>query len=285
MQKLPPEKRLELAKRIKDAPKLKRLSELVGPMKRVMFAEQRKQSEHARDEVYSVEQGADLSRVLPSELVYFKHPRLKRLFYRNFAEEALLQYELKGTDKLGMGGIVCAIDNSGSMAGDNEIWAKAVALSLMHLARQQDRAFKGIHFGSSTELAEFDFLKPEDFSMERIFEFAELFFGGGTDFYTPLAAAVKHLRAEFDAEGVIHGDILLITDGDAPVTDEFLKELHADAERMGFQIFGVLIGKMSGYSRGRETLEKICQGKVVDVKDLTGPEDVRAVFGQIHSFG
>lgn len=282
MQKLPAEKRLELAKKIKDAPKLKRLSELVGPMKRVMFAEQRKQSEHARDEVYSVEKGADMSRVLASQLVYFKHPRLKKFFYRKLAERALLQYELKGTDKLGMGGIVAAIDNSGSMAGDKEIWAKAVALSLMHLARQQDRSFKGIHFGSAREFKEFDFLKPEDFTMEKIFEFAEYFYGGGTDFYTPLAAAVKHLREEFERDGVIHGDILLITDGDAAMSDEFLKELHADAEKLGFQIFGVLIGN-SGW--GRQTLEKICKGKVVDVRDLTGPEDIRSVFGQIHSFG
>jgi uncharacterized protein with von Willebrand factor type A (vWA) domain len=284
MQKLDAQKRLELAKRIKNAPKLKRLSELVGPMKRVMFAEQRKQSEHARDEIFNVEKGADLSRVLPSMLMYFKHPRLKRLFYRKLAERSLLQYELKGTDKLGMGGIVCAIDNSGSMAGDNEIWAKAVALSLMHLARSQDRSFKGIHFGSANEFKEFDFLKPEDFSMERIFEFAELFFGGGTDFYTPLAAAVKHLRGEYDATGVIHGDILLITDGDAPMDDKFLKDLHEEQEKLGFQIFGVLIGKQSGYSRGRDTLERICQGKVVDVRSLTGPDDVRDVFGQIHSF-
>lgn len=282
MQKLPAEKRLELAKKIKNAPKLKRLSELVGPMKRVMFAEQRKQSEHARDEVYSVEKGADMSRVLASQLVYFKHPKLKRLFYRKLAEKSLLQYELKGTDKLGMGGIVCAIDNSGSMSGDKEIWAKAVALSLMHLARQQDRTFKGIHFGSAGEFKEFDFLKPEDFSMEKIFEFAEYFYGGGTDFYTPLACAVKHLRAEYEAEGVVHGDILLITDGDAPMNDEFLKELHDDAEKLGFQIFGVLIGQ-SGW--GRDTLNKICKGKMVTVKDLTGPEDVRTVFGQIHSFG
>lgn len=282
MQKLPAEKRLELAKKIKNAPKLKRLSELVGPMKRVMFAEQRKQSDHARDEVYSVEKGADISRVLASQLMYFKHPRLKRLFYRKLAERSLLQYELKGTDKLGMGGIVCAIDNSGSMSGDKEIWAKAVALSLMHLARQQDRTFKGIHFGSANEFKEFDFLKPEDFSMEKIFEFAEYFYGGGTDFYTPLACAVKHLRAEYEAEGVVHGDILLITDGDAPMNDEFLKELHDDAEKLGFQIFGVLIGS-SGW--GRATLEKICKGKMVTVKDLTGPEDVRSVFGQIHSFG
>lgn len=284
MQELDAQKRLELAKKIKNAPKLKRLSELVGPMKRVMFAEQRKQSEHARDEIFNVEKGADLSRVLPSMLMYFKHPRLKRLFYRKLAEHSLLQYELKGTDKLGMGGIVCAIDNSGSMAGDNEIWAKAVALSLMHLARSQDRSFKGIHFGSANEFKEFDFLKPEDFSMERIFEFAELFFGGGTDFYTPLAAAVKHLRGEYDATGMIHGDILLITDGDAAMSDEFLKDLHEEQEKLGFQIFGVLIGKQSGYSRGRDTLEKICQGKVVDVRSLTGPDDVRDVFGQIHSF-
>ncbi len=284
MQKMPAEKRLELAKRIKDAPKLRRLAELVGPMKRVMFAEQRKQSDHARDEIFNVEKGNDLSRVLPSMLVYFKHPTLKRLFQRNFAEKSLLQYELRGTDKLGLGGIVCAVDNSGSMSGDREIWAKAVALSLMHLARQQDRSFKGIHFGSKNHIREYDFLKPEDFTMEKIFEYAEYFEGGGTDFHTPLAAAVKHLREEFDATGVVHGDILLITDGDAPMDDKFLEDLHKEQERLGFQIFGVLIGSMSGGSYGRATLERICKGKVVDVKSLAGPEDVRSVFGQIHSF-
>lgn len=281
LQKLPADKRLELAKKIKNAPKLKRLSELVGPMKRVMFAEQRKQSDHARDEIFNVEKGADLSRVLPSMLMYFKHPRLKRLFYRKYAERSLLQYELKGTDKLGMGGIVCAIDNSGSMSGDKEIWAKAVGLSLLHLARQQDRTFKGIHFGSKNEYKEFDFQKPEDFTMERIFEYAEYFYGGGTDLETPLAVGVKHLREEFDKEGVLRGDIIMISDGDGAVSEKFMDDVAKESEILGFQIFGVLIGSSQ---HGLKEMERICSGKVVPVFNLTSPDDVRSVFGKIHSF-
>lgn len=281
LQKLPPEQRLDLAKRIKSRPKLLRLAQLVGPMKRTMFGEQRKKADHARDEIFNVEKGDDLGRLLPQALLNFHHPKLRRLFVRDLAEQSLLQYEMKGEDKMGLGGIVCAIDNSGSMNGDREIWAKAVGLSLLHLAKEQKRAFKGIHFGSRTEIAEFDFFKPEDFGMTKICEFAEMFFGGGTDFMAPLDVAVKQLRAEFDRDGKIKGDIVFITDGDAKVSDPWLAQFKAEKEALGFQCFGVLIGA-SGWTN-TDTIEKICDGKVVTVKSLTSPDDVRDIFGQIHS--
>lgn len=282
LQRLPADQRLNLAKRIKDAPKLKRLSQLVGPMKRVMFGEQRKQAEHAQDEIFNVEKGDDLRRLLPMELVFMHHPKLRRLFYRDLSEAALLQYELKGTEKIGLGGIICAIDNSGSMAGDREIWAKAVGLSLLHLAKAQKRSFKGIHFGSASEIKAFDFVKPEDFSLDQIFAFAELFFGGGTDFQVPLTLAVKHLREEFNKYGKIRGDIVFITDGYCNVSDKWFEDFKTEQEALGFQVFGVLVGS-DAYSRS-DVLDRICDGKIVTIKNLTSPDDVRDVFGQIHSF-
>lgn len=282
VQRLSADKRLDLAKKIKDRPKLKRLSQLVGPMKRVMFGEIRKKAEHARDEVFNVEKGDDVGRLVPQELVYLHHPKLKKLFYRNLADQALLQYELKGQERLGLGGIVCAIDNSGSMAGDREIWAKAVGLSLLHLAKQQKRSFKGIHFGSAREIQEFDFVKPEDFSIERIFEFAELFFNGGTDFQVPLTAAVKHLRGEFTRTGKVKGDVVFITDGYCGVSEAWFEGFKKEQAELGFQVFGVLIGS-EAWSR-TDVLDRICDGKIVTIKNLTSPDDVRDVFGKLNTF-
>ena len=124
-------------------------------------------------------------------------------------------------------------------------------------------------------------MKPEDFTMEKIFDYAEYFQGGGTCLETPLAVAVKHLREEFDATGVLRGDIVMISDGDGSVSEQFMDDIQKEMDVLGFQIFGVLIGS-STY--GLKEMERICSGKVVKVKDLTGPEDLRDVFGRIHSF-
>lgn len=280
--RLPAEKRLELAKRIKDQPKLKRLAELIGPMKRVAFGEQRKKVDHAREEVHDVEKGDDLAHLLPEELMTLHHPKLKRLFYRNLAERELLQYELKGEDKVGLGGIICEIDSSGSMSGNPEIWAKAVGISLLHVAKQQKRSFLGVHFGSAHEIAEYVFEKPEDYTSEKIFDFAEFFFGGGTDFQVPLTRAVKHLREEYDKSKKVKGDIVFITDGTCSVSDSWLEDFKREQEDLGFQVFGVVIGG-GGYYNNNDVLEKICDGKVVTIKSLTSPDDVRDIFGRLHS--
>lgn len=283
--RLSAEKRLEMAKKIKDRPKLKKLAKLVGPMKRVMFGEQRKKAEHARDEVYDVELGDDLSRLLPLEFAHFHHPKLKKLFIRDLAEQNLMQYSLRGTERLGLGGIICAIDNSMSMAGDREIWGKAVGLSLLHLAKVQKRAFKGIHFASAGQCKEFDFdfTKSGPDEVQRIFDFAEEFFGGGTDFQVPLTAAVKLLREEFTKYGKVKGDIVFITDGECGVSDAWFEDFKAAQAEMNFQVFGVLVGATYGGGPG-SVLHRICDGKVVTVRDLTSPNDVRDVFSNINSF-
>lgn len=283
MQRLNARERLDLAKRIKDSDTLKELTKLIGPMKRVMFGQQRKQPTHAREEIYSVEQGDDISRLIPDMFVNLHHPKLKRVFQSDLADRTLLQYALRGTEKLGMGGIIACLDNSGSMAGNRELWGKAVALSLLHLARTQKRSFRGIHFSyAHAEMKQWVFDKPEDYTAERLFDYAETFLRGGTDFQTPLTEAVRHLREEYDRLGAVHGDIVFITDGECDVTDPWLASFKAEQEILGFQVFGLLVGPHAwGH---HDVMDRICDGRVVTVKDLVSPDDVRDVFSQIHSF-
>ena len=88
--------------------------------------------------------------------------------------------------------IVC-LDGSSSMAGEKEIWSKAVALTLLEIARRQRRLFRFVCFSSAdTPLFTLD-LNPRDHHLvreDRALDVAEYFPGGGTDFETPLDAAL-----------------------------------------------------------------------------------------------
>jgi uncharacterized protein with von Willebrand factor type A (vWA) domain len=276
LQRLPHKERMELAKRLNN-PRLKKIAELFGPMKRLMFTEQRRRVNHAIEEVYDLELGNMLERVLPQEFAKLSHPLRKYEFYKDYAEHRLPQYKMRGQEKVGKGPIIFCEDGSGSMAGDRELWAKAVGLCLLHLARQQKRRFRVIHFGSAHEIWQADFAKPEDFTVEKIIDFAEFFYGGGTDFMRPLSVALDHLREEHELTGSVKSDVVFATDGACGVQDSWLEDFKKEQERLAFTVWGVTIG---GHP-GDEPLKTICDGKVIGVKDLHGGEDIRGVFGGI----
>ena len=135
--------------------------------------------------------------------------------------------------------IVC-LDGSGSMAGEKEMWSKAVALTLLEIARRQRRLFRFICFSSAeTPLFTLD-LNPRDrheVQVDRALDVAEYFPGGGTDFETPLSAALECLRAA----RYRRGDIVLITDGECQVSPDWLARFKAEKERLQFSLYSVLI--------------------------------------------
>ena len=61
--------------------------------------------------------------------------------------------------------------------------------------------------------------------------------GGGTDFETPLSAALGCLRAA----RYRRGDVVLITDGECRVGPEWLAGFKAEKARLGFALYSVLI--------------------------------------------
>lgn len=280
--RLSAEKRLDLARRMNND-RFKRMAELFGPMERLMHAEQRRKVNDIPEEVYDVGVGNDLERLLPAEYGKLAHPLRKLEFYKDFTEGKLLQYEMRGHDVVARGGIVCCIDNSGSMAGDRELWAKAIGLCLLHLSREQKRNFYGIHFGSYSELLEFDFEK-EGYDVDRIIEFAEFFFNGGTNFDHPLTVALDKLVAEYNAKGAIDADIVFITDGQCGVQPDWLENFVSECKRIDATVWGILIDDPrwnDGLNKQMEPLHTICQGKVATVKDILSGKDISEMFGTV----
>lgn len=274
LQRMPHEERILLAQRIMRSKKLKELADKVGRFVRLAFGEQARKIVHGVDEVHDVVMGADIQHVLPSELALLAEPETKMLFYKRFVEQELLQYELRGSEKVARGAIICMVDNSGSMGGDREIWAKGVALALLNIANKQNRDFYGIHFSSSYDpLKEWYFPRGKG-QVNDVLDFAEYFYGGGTDFQKPISRGVEVLEKMFNEDGAQKGDLVLITDGESAVTDEWL-DRYVNAKRdLAFRMYGCLIGTYSS------TLEALSDD-IYTVHELASAVDVKDMFGYI----
>ncbi len=262
--------------------KLKRLAALVGLFKQVARSSRRKTVTQRPQTVHSVRRGDDLGRVLSSDLVLLRHPTLRKEFRRRYLEASLNEYDVTAPDRSGKGPVVVCIDASGSMAGPREVWAKAIALTFLELARQERRAFRAIVFSSEArDTRRFDLL--EDASSRRrlrqprvelgaLVDFTEYFPSGGTSFEGPLRLAIEAL-GESRFEG---GDIVFITDGNAPISPVFRAWLAAERDRLGFRVFGVLVDVAKGQTQPLDAFAD----ETLRVSELSA-EALRPVFAKI----
>ena len=164
------------------------------------------------------------------------------------------------------------LDGSSSMMGDKEIWAKALTLTLLEIARRQRRLFRSICFSSAgSPLHILDLNPRERYEVElpKVMELAEYFPGGGTDFETPLNAALECIQqSRFK-----RGDIVFITDGECRVSADWAEQFRQDKEALGFSLFSILIDVGSN-SLG--TLKEFSD-KITTVSQLTS-EGVKDLF-------
>lgn len=275
--RMPADERLKLAARLNTA-RLRKIAQLFGPLRNLAFAARQRVVPTLPHEMTGVTVGRDLERLLPGELLRFADPDQEDAFYVDYAESRLLTYKVRGKEKVGKGGIIVLEDGSGSMSGVRELQAKAIMLVMMNIAKKEHRTFHLIHFGSRGQTKRFSFTKPADFTLDRVVEAAEFFLSSGTDFQTPFSEGMEILKAEFARTGKVESDIVMISDGECTVTDDWLGKFHADLDHVKGTAWGILIGNDGGgYSSG--TLKKICHGLVCNMTDLTnGGKEIRAIF-------
>jgi uncharacterized protein with von Willebrand factor type A (vWA) domain len=195
--RLSPGAKVELGKKLAGNAKLRKLAQMVGRMREQARALRRRLFERANAEVYDVGIGAELSRLLPHELLSLRHPVLRRDFARRYVDGELLQYALRDQEEKGRGPMIVCVDGSSSMAGEKEIWSKALSLTLLDIAQRQKRAFRSICFSSAdTPLQILDLNGRVRYAgdLDKILQLAEYFPGGGTDFQKPLDAALQYLE-------------------------------------------------------------------------------------------
>ncbi len=234
---LPMEEKVKMAQKIKDNPTLKKIAQIAGRFQRLALHYQNTKTKHGVDEIVDITCGNDLSRIVPTELVLMDDPDLDILFYQKYSERKLLQFEMQGKETKGKGPIIICIDNSGSMAGEREAWAKGFALGLLTIARKQKRNFAIIHFGNATELKTFTFDKKVN--SEELLIALSHFFGGGTNFERPLREAMSLMYEENSI--LKKADIVFVTDGECSMGPESSKFYTGNKEKLQFKTYGVLI--------------------------------------------
>lgn len=233
----------ELRKVLKDNDKLRRVIRLAGRMKSAAIQKQRTKARPGREELCDVTPGDDIARLVPAELVYLCDENMEALLCRRLMERSAMTYELRGREHKAEGPIIMAVDESGSMSGTNDEWAKAVAFALMEIAARQNRAFAYVHFGSHVSQVH-EVPEPRKLTLAQIEELVTYFTGGGTSIGTALGHCAGMLEDALklrQEKPWKRADVVLISDGDSP-DHELQKKSIERIKAIGGHLYSVFVG-------------------------------------------
>jgi len=280
--------RFDLIQAVSERPDLQRILRMAGRIRRIASRAAETRSTDAYEEVVDIELGADIPRLLPTELMMLVDPDLEMVALARIAERRAMQYKLEGHEPLGRGPIIFLRDVSGSMGGAPNEWGAAVHVAMIGQAARERRPLysalfnSGVHSPRILAPAGYRDLKWAGGTLalgsERAsdktapgaaaLEAAKVGAGGGTNFDRPLefafAAGVTEPRADF----------VFLTDGAAYANETTLERLKA-AKRTGLRVYGFTVngGSIS------PTLAAICD-EMVDVDACRNEGEVSRRLGR-----
>jgi uncharacterized protein with von Willebrand factor type A (vWA) domain len=275
--------RLALANRLSDSERIKKCLALVGALRRYAEANRTEIDPRGKSEVYGLEQGNDLSRVLPQELAGLRHPALRSLTLARYTERTLQQYRLQGVENQGRGPMVVMVDESSSMRGDCHLYAMAIAIACVGLASRENRPCTVISFNSGVRWVyrvDSDGKAYSHYSTNP--DFFDVISGGvaevalaiatssprgGTNFVPPLRYAMEL------NDGIMNNraDLILVTDGYANVPTDIIEKLE-EAKKKEMRLYGFTVGGGSLSA----AVSTICD-KTLDIDNATDEEIGRAL--------
>ena len=186
------ENKREALEKIRRSKKLQKVTDIVGRFKESAITEQKKKAKHGAVEIKSVTVGDQIQDTLPSDRMNLCHDTTKKDFYRRMTEHSLLTYSKEANKQRNKGPIIVCVDTSGSMAGDEEIWSKALTVGILEVAQMQKRDFACIIYSSYADKP--IVIKKGEIAPQKIVDCAERFHSGGTSFEAPLNEALELIK-------------------------------------------------------------------------------------------
>ena len=232
-----------LFRRVRRDPTLTRICERAGRFRRVAQSKQRRKAIHGLDDVVGVEPGGDIGRLLPAELVRLAVPELELDALRRIAERQALCREHRSTEPVGKGPILVCVDESGSMEGDRIHSAKALALALAWIARQQ-RRWCGLVAYSGDSGERLLALPPHRWDEGKLADWLAAFIGRGSSLDVPIRE-LPRIYAELNAP-LGNTDVLFLTDAECRVPERFSRRLLDWKATVGARIITIVIGGSAG---------------------------------------
>jgi len=264
----------QLAKVVNDNARLRKIAELAGRLRRIASDQQRRKPRKGAGERVGRRFSNDLGNLCFRELVYGT-PGMRHVFAAKYAERSLACTEKADKQKDHKGPIVMCLDSSGSMgAGDADVWAAAVCLAFMQVAKEQNRGFAIVHFGHGVLRVD-QFPGKDAMTPEAITDAVSFFAAdGGTNFMDSLDRCVEVIREQGEFK---QADIVMVTDGRARVTDEWLAKWNRDRDELDFACNSILVG-----SATRTEINEQFSDETVVLRDAMADErDMHHLFGKV----
>lgn len=263
--RMPSDQAAALFRRVRNSSTLRRICELAGRYRRVAQARQRCKSQHGLDDMVGVTLGGDIERLTGGELAMLACEDTEDYVLAKIIERKALVHEYRGVEPLAKGPIVVTVDESGSMNGEKIENAKALALALAWIAKQQNRwcAMVGYSGGCSTNTV---VLPPGRWDQVQLLDWLEHFYGGGTDRDVPLV----ELPDEWAGIGAPRGktDIVMVTDALAHIGDQIIERWNTWRAGETVSVDLLLVG---GHGSGAGDLAK-CVDRVHSVPQIDASE-------------
>jgi uncharacterized protein with von Willebrand factor type A (vWA) domain len=232
-----------LYRRVRTDASLRRICELAGRFRRVAQSRQRRKLLHGSDDIVGVTLDGDIGRVLPHELARLAIPECEEDVLRRLVERQVLSRDYRASEPVGKGPIIVAVDESGSMEGEPVHTAKALALAMAWIARQQRRwAALVAYSGDSGErlLA----LPPGRWDERALLDWLSAFIGRGSTLDVPvreMPRIYRDLRAP-----VGDTDVLFITDCQCTIPVTVSAAFLAWKKTVSARLWTLVLGDQAG---------------------------------------
>jgi len=174
-----------------------------------------------KEDIGGVRGSNDINRVLPSEMAYLADQSTSMAFYQKFADSSLMSFYYEGKEMVTSdrfnyysvqkqkqkekGPFILCIDTSGSMHGKPAQIAKVLAFAIMKMASLEQRKCYLINFSIGIKTIQLHDIAS---SLDKIVEFLQMSFDGGTDVGPALSEALEVLQTNDYQEA----DVLMVSD-------------------------------------------------------------------------
>lgn len=245
----------DLAKRLQANRRLMELAQRLGGMKQAWSQRIRSKKHNSSfSDIVGAKMSDDVTKAFPSEIALAATEEGKALFAYKHSQKTILSKDFEAAVKeLNKGPVVMYVDISGSMAGNSELWSKAISYVVAEQCSKENREIQ-IHL-FDTGVNQSIVLEPRSGDHEGLLNFLMAWYTrGGTSFDQVMIHA--SVRADIDPRA----DILIITDGECQVTDLTVRRFNAFKDNNKIDVFGFCIGKKS------ESLLRFCDSvHLVDI--------------------
>lgn len=243
----------ELFARMKKSKRLMKIAELAGRYRRVAASKQLNKVCHGTDDVVGVTVGGNPFRMIPSELANLAHPVLRLETMAKLVESRVLVWDQHGTEPVAKGPIVVVVDESGSMNcgshnADGSITAKveqakALALAMAWIAAKQKRFCALVSFSSASQGGVMTVLPPGKWDQDKILDWLEHFFNGGTDMDVPMKTLPNEYWPQLMAAGAAQGktDIVIVTDGEVNMPEKIEKKFMTWKAKEKVKLYSIIL--------------------------------------------